>query len=385
MKLGFTYLSSLVFVLCCILISCNQQDRNTATSATLQGDTVTLSYATGFSIVEGKGWTMVEVRRPYMGAETGYRYLLIPRDSKEVPEHDADVRIIRTPVSTVVCTSTTHIPLLDYLNLTDHLIGFPTMDYVSSKKMRERIDAGHVTELGIDKGLNLERLISIRPELVIGYTMSSDYGQFGKIEELGIPVVLNAEYLETHPLGRAEWIKFMARFFGKEREADSVFTAISEKYNEVKRLSAGVATRPAVVSGILYGDAWFLPGGENYAAALLNDANCDYLWRENSSTGFLELSFESVYEKAQNADLWIGVGPFGSLQELRAGDHRYAKFKAFREAGVYNYDARKGSKGGNEYLELGYLRPDLILQDLVKIAHPDLLPDYELYFYRRLE
>src|SRR5690606_34372387 len=162
----------------------------------------------------------------------------------EVPEHDADVRIIRTPVSTVVCTSTTHIPLLDYLNLTDRLIGFPTTDYVSSKKMRERIDAGHVTELGIDKGLNIERLISIRPELVVGYTMSSDYGQFGKIEELGIPVVLNAEYLESHPLGRAEWIKFIGCFFDRKREADSVFTSIAQRYNEVKQLTAQTVSRP---------------------------------------------------------------------------------------------------------------------------------------------
>ncbi len=368
-----------------ILISCRQQDKDSSASSALQGDTVALAYANGFSIVEGEGWTMVEVRHPYMGAETGYRYLLVPRGSDEIPEHDPEVRVIRTPVRTVVCTSTTHIPLLEYLGLTDRLVGFPTTDYVSSTKMRERIDSGYVTELGVDKGLNIERLISIRPELVIGYTMSSDYGQFAKIEELGIPVVLNAEYLERHPLGRAEWIKFIARFFGREKEADSVFTSIDENYNETKDLTSNLPNRPTVVSGILYGDAWFLPGGRNYAAELLHDAGCDYLWRENSSTGYLELSFESVYEKAQNADLWIGVGPFGSLEELRAGDHRYAKFKAFKEGNVYNYDARKGSKGGNEYLELGYLRPDLILQDLVKISHPALLPKYNLYFHRRLE
>ena len=385
MKLRFTHIPFLACALFGALVSCNQQDRNTSASPRLQGDTVALEYANGFAIVEGEGWTMVDVRRPYMGAETGYRYLLVPRDAKEVPEHDPGTRVIRTPVHTVVCTSTTHIPLLDYLGLTDRLIGFPTIDYVSSEKMRARIDSGHVTELGVDKGLNLERLISIRPDLVIGYTMSSDYGQFGKIEELGIPVVLNAEYLETHPLGRAEWIKFIGCFFDRRHEADSVFTSIAQRYNEVQQLTVETSSRPTVVSGILYGDAWFLPGGKNYAAELLNDAGCNYLWRENPSTGFLELSFEAVYEKARNADLWIGVGPFGSIEELRAGDHRYAKIKAFKERKVYNYDARKGSGSGNEYLELGYLRPDLILQDLVKIAHPELVPDYQLYFYRRLE
>ncbi len=367
------------------LLSCRQGDNHATKDAAWPGDTVALAYANGFSIVEGTGWTMVEVKRPYMGAETGYRYLLVPRDAEEVPEHDPSIRLIRTPVQSVVCTSTTHIPLLDYLDLTDRLVGFPTTDYISSLKTRARIDSGLVTELGVDKGLNLERLVSIRPELVVGYTMSSDYGQFAKIEELGIPVVLNAEYLEAHPLGRAEWIKFIARFFGKEAEADSVFASIENKYNEVMRVTADVANKPTVISGIRYGDAWFLPGGRNYAAELLDDASCNYLWRENTSTGYLELSFETVYEKAHTADLWIGVGPFATLQELRAGDHRYAQFKAFETGEVYNYDARIGSKGGNEYLELGYLRPDLILQDLVKIAHPELLPNYKLYFHRRLE
>ena len=221
--------------------------------------------------------------------------------------------------------------------------------------------------------------------MVMGYTMNSDYGQFKKMEELNIPVVINAEYLEKHPLGRAEWIKFMALFFDKEKQADSVFRAIEKSYLDVKDLADAVADKPTVLSGIVYGDAWFLPGGQNYASRILRDAGCAYLWEENTSNGYLELSFESVYEKAHDADLWIGVGNYTTLKELERGDHRYARFKPFRTRSVYTYDARKGAKGGSEFLELGYLRPDLILKDLVKIAHPDLLEGYELYFHKRLE
>ena len=109
------------------------------------------------------------------------------------------------------------------------------------------------------------------------------------------------------------------------------------------------------------------------------------MWEENTSNGFLQLSFESVYEKAYKADLWIGVASFKSLKEIESADKRYAKFRPFQTSQVYTYDARKGAKGGSEFLELGYLRPDLILQDLVKIIHPDLLPEHTLYFHKKLQ
>src|SRR5688572_10658179 len=183
---------------------------------------------------------------------------------------------------------------------------------------------------------------------------------------------MNAEYLEKHPLGRAEWIKFMALFFNKEKLADSVFREIEKNYLETKQLADQAIKKPSVLSGIVYGDAWFLPGGQNYASKLLKDAGCQYLWADDPSHGYLEVSFESVYEKARNADLWIGVATFKSLEELKNSDHRYAKFKPYQEKNIFTYDARKGAKGGSEFLELGYARPDIILNDLVKIAHPEL-------------
>jgi len=197
--------------------------------------------------------------------------------------------------------------------------------------------------------------------------------------------VINAEYLEKHPLGRAEWIKFAALFFNKEKVADSAFQVIENNYLETQALAQTAASKPRVICGIVYGDAWFLPGGQNYAARLLQDAGCTYPWHNDPSQGFLELSFEAVYEQAREADLWIGTGSYTTLKDMEAGDHRYAKFKAFQQRQVYSSDARRGAKGGSEYLELGYLRPDLILQDLVKIAHPALLPNHTLYFHQPLQ
>jgi len=342
-----------------------------------------LKYAEGFTVRHEGNVKYVTVNYPYPGATEGYQYLLVPV-GEDVPVHDEKTQVIRTPIKKIVCTSTTHIPLLDYIGETNSLIGFPTTDYISSEVMRKRIDDGHVTDLGIDKGMNIELLYSLHPELVMGYTMGNDLGQQKKIQELGIPVVINAEYLEKHPLGRAEWIKFVALFYNKEREADSVFAFIEKEYLTTQELVMKAAQQPTVLSGIVYGDAWFMPAGKNYAAHLFKDAGMDYLWKDTDANGFLELSFESVYAKAKDADLWIGVGSFSSLQEIEATESRYGLFKPFLQKQVYSYNARKGAKGGSEFLELGYLRPDLILKDLVKIAHPELLPDYELFFHKKL-
>ena len=343
-----------------------------------------LKYAQGFSVRDSLDCKWVTVGYPYQGATSGYEYLLVPK-GKEIPEHGKDIQVISTPVESIVCTSTTHIPLLDYLNETEKLIGFPTTDYISSEKTRKRIDAGKVKELGIDKGMNIEELFSLKPSMVMGYAMSGDLGQLKKIKELGIPIVINAEYLEKHPLGRAEWIKFMALFFNKEKVADSVFQSIEKEYLTTQSIAKNSRTKPAVMSGVVYGDVWFMPGGKNYAATLLNDAGCNYLWRDTESNGFLEVSFESVFAKAKDADLWIGVGSFKSLKEIETAEKRYALFKPFKDKNVFTYNTRVGAKGGSEFLELGYLRPDIILKDLVKIAHPELLPQYEMYFYAKLE
>lgn len=372
-------------LIACVLVtvSCRQKSDDLPVK-TLSGRDISLKYAEGFAITLDSPYVRLEVKHPYQGAAKGFQYLLVPKGLK-IPVHDPQVRVIRTPVTTIACTSTTHIPLLDYLDQTESLTGFTTTDYISSPRMRERVDQGKVVELGVDKGINIEVLSALKPDMLMGYSMSSEYGQFKKIEELGVPVVINAEYLEKHPLGRAEWIKFMAAFFGKLEMADSVFSAIESRYLEVSRIASAIEEKPTVLSGIMYGDTWFLPGGKNYAATLMGDAGYRYLWQDDPTNGFLELSFETVLARAHECEYWIGVGPFQSLREMHAADNRYGQFNAFKKRNVFSYDARKGDKGGNEYLELGYLRPDLILQDLVKISHPDRLPDHELYFHRRLD
>lgn len=367
------------FILFCLLglIACSKKDKPKSEIRESP------EFAQGFSVSQTGSCLMVEIHSPYPNASSGFKYLLVPK-SETIPDHDKDVQVIRTPIDKIVCTSTSHIALLDHLNAIEALVGFPDTDLISSESARARIDAGLVTDLGIDKEMNIEALVALNPDMVMAYSVGGDLDKLDRIKSFSIPVVINAEYLENHPLGRAEWIKYMALFLNKSEMADSIFNKIKNEYQKSQQLVANATAGPTVLTGIMYGDAWFLPGGNNYAAKLFHDAGYHYLWDDDQSNGFLNLSFESVYAKAKEADYWIGVGSFTSRMEMENTESRYSFFKAFKNSNVYTYDARKGATGGSEYLELGYSRPDIILKDLIKIANPELLPYYEPYFYKRI-
>lgn len=345
---------------------------------------LTTKYATNFSLQKKGATTQLVVSRPFQNADQEIVYWLVSEGSDERPQ-DPTIQVIRVPARDIVCTSTTHIPMLDYLGLTDRLVGFPTPDYISSTKARERIDSGKVRDVGRENGMNFEVLAQLKPAVLMAYQLSGDFSHLYRVRELDIPVVVNAEYLEEHPLGRAEWIKVMGALFGKEKEADSVFLQIEKSYLQARAKVEGVTDKPTVISGTLYGSTWFLPGGGNHMARLFADAGLSYLWSHTQERGSLELGFEAVYQRAHEAHLWIGAASFDSLKAMEESDQRYTLFRAFKEGRIFTYTGRIGPTGGNEYLELGYLRPDIILNDLISIAHPGRAGAHELYFFRKLK
>ncbi len=372
----------------CLLWSCNSSEQETPVASVASSDTVfhqtSIRYAKQFNVRYADGYKIVEVLQPFPGAEKKERYLLLPK-GMEVPANvDADA-IVRIPVQEMVALSTTHIPALDMLNASGVLTGFPTTDFISSPNMRQRIDSGKVRDLGAANGLDIEGLLELSPGLVMAYGMGPQDESLRSLERTGIPVVMNADFLEQNPLGRAEWIKFSALFLNKEREADSVFNAIVEEYESLTKKAAAAGKQPSVFSGVVYNGTWFMPGGNSWATRFFEDAGANYLWKDTEETGSLQLSFESVFDRAQQADYWIGTANFSSLAALAEADSRYTGLNAWKQGNVFTYTARIGEAGGNEYLELGYSRPDIVLADLIKILHPDLLPGHDLYFYEKLE
>lgn len=343
------------------------------------------SYAAGFAVFQGKGYKVVEVRQAFPDKHSPFRYLV-----KEIPELKLDETgfdaVISLPISKVVLTSTTQVPHLDYLGVSDLLMGFPNLDLISSPQTRKLIDAGKVTDLGSGAQANIEKIIELGPDWVMISTLGEDLKNLEILKSAKIPAILNGEYVEQHPLGRAEWIKFTGALLGKSEEAKTVFSQIQSDYNQASDLVKKLPEKkPKVMAGVMYKDIWYVPGADSWGARLLEAAGGDYLFKDQKGTGSAQLSYEYVLEKALQADFWMGAADFKTLEEMENADPRYKHFDAFKQGDVYTYTQKKGATGGLEYFELGYLRPDLILLDLIKILHPDLLPEYSLYFYTKLD
>lgn len=382
-KLYFIWLIPIMLV----LFSCVEERK---TNNRLQEDQeitapTTIKYAKRFDISYYESYKKIKINAPWPGSHDTLSYI-ITNDQNIISKYqDVDnSTVIIQPVHNVVCFSTTHLPFLELIKKEGLLCGFPTTNYIYSEKIQDMVKKGQIKDLGPSNEINIESLISLNPDLVFAFSMGNELSMIRKIQLSGIPLVLNADYLETHPLGRAEWIKFMAAFFDKDHEADSIFRQVERAYLETKNKMANLDDRPTIFTGVVYGDTWFMPGGKHYGTVFFNDAGGEYIWSDNNSESILQLSFESVYEKAGNADFWAGTATYNSLIEIEQADIRYRDFKSFKEGNIYNYSARISKAGGNAYFELGYARPDIILNDLAKILHPEEMQEYQFYFYKKL-
>ncbi|WP_025741394.1 ABC transporter substrate-binding protein [Aquimarina pacifica] len=374
----------LILLLFISFFSC-KYEKKTQTGSTETSPIISqkIEYASGFSIENHETYKKIQIISPWPDAKNTFTYILYSKGTPR-PSSTPDAKFIAVPVDNLVVSSTTDIPILEYLDIENMLVGFPHTDYISSKRTRALIDSGKIKELGNNGHLNTERTLEIAPELIIGYSATGDTKTYDLLERTGIPVVMNGSWMEQHPLGRAEWIKFIAAFVGKEVEASNIFENIKKDYTQAQSLAQKTTISPTVLSGNMFKDIWHVPGGDSYIAKFFKDANTTYIWEDTKKTGSIALSFESVFEKAQQAELWIGSGVASSLSELQEKNNRYSLFDAFKNKSVYSSALKTGPTGGLLYYELGPMRPDLILKDIIRIAHPELLTAYEPYFFEKL-
>ena len=334
-----------------------------------------ISYAEGFTIERYEHYSVLHITNPWPGADKAFSYLLLNKnvtqnlsDSTLIDTSEFDA-VVRVPVSTLVVTSTTHIPSLDMLDESEKLVGFPNLDYISSPKTRALIADEKIKELGQNESINTEVLIELSPDVVVSFAVDGANKSISAIEQTGIPVLYNADWTETHPLGKAEWIKFFGAILGKQAMADSIFGKIEKDYLQAKELAATASRAPTVLSGAMYKDIWYMPQGNSWAARFIEDAKGNYLWSETSGTGSLSLSLESVLERAREAEYWIGPGQFATKQQFNEAHNVYGEFEALKQDRVYTFTARKGDTGGVIYYELAPNRPDLVLS-LIHISEP---------------
>ncbi|RYZ85543.1 MAG: ABC transporter substrate-binding protein, partial [Proteobacteria bacterium] len=316
MRIFYSFLFSPVLLL--LMASCKNESGK-ITTPTLKNS---IRYATGLSIYKQPGYSIVKVKNPWPKATKDYTYIL--REANAViPDSLKSFTTINVPIKTIIVTSTTHIPSLTMLSVEKSLVGFPKLDYISSTKVRKRIDAGEIKELGSNQSLNTEAVIDLSPSVIIGYGIDNNNQALDNLTKSGLKVLLNGDWNEQSSLGKAEWIKLFGALYGLEYMADAIFTAIETDYKNTLNLAKNVKSRPVVIAGAIFENTWYLPDGNSWGAQLITQAGGTYVFAESKGTGSLSLPFEKVLAEGSDATFWIGPGQFTSLSEMLSANPHY--------------------------------------------------------------
>jgi iron complex transport system substrate-binding protein len=348
---------------------------------------VTIDYAKNFTIEYREGYKLLTVTTPWAGAEQSFSYALVPEEFAGMLDV-GNAMLIKTPIKSIVTFSTTYYPFLEQIGQLESVIGIDTSMFAYNQNIRTWAEAGAIKEVGGGASMapvDVEAVIELAPDAIM--TSASgipEYDVHPQLLEAGLPVVLNADYLEPHPLGRAEWGKFIAAFYDKEVEAAKLFDELVDRYEEAKMKVIAISYAPSVFLNTAWEDSWSVPQKDSYVGILLRDAGARYLFDDQEGSASSYLGFETVLDVAKEATFWLNPGMATDLASLSAMDARYADFAAFKSGEVYNTTARVTDMGGSDYYESGVANPDKVLMDLIAILHPGLLEGYELYYYKQL-
>lgn len=375
---------------CTIQKSEVEENKTDIVSAERMFPDVGIDYAEGFTFREDSVFRTLEVMVDLQGRQDTLRYLLLSHGVQR-PEGFGGHMIIRTPVRRLAVFSTTHIGYIDLLGCSDRIIGVARPEFVNTPSVQNRIKGGGITEIGMPFSPNLEVILELDPDLIIATALPpAKKAEYNALLDAGVPVMVVSEWLESSPIGRAEWLKIYGALLGKDDTALEKFKEIERSYLDLAALTESVSVKPAVITGLPFKDAWFVPGGNSYVARLLRDAGADYYWRDRAKTGSIKMDIESVYPVALRAEFWLSPGTVLTLGELLAKDERFRDFPSIQAGKVYNNNRQLNPAGGNAYWEYGVVQPDRILKDLIMILHPDIasragFQEDSLTFFRHLD
>ncbi len=362
--------------------ACHQ--RGATDMAAYSVEVYTPRYAKGFAIVgseQGQS-SILRVSNPWQGAEGVETELFISRGGEEAPA-GFDGQVIEGDASRVVCMSSSYVAMLDFVGKVESVVGVSGIDFISNEYVASHRDK--VFDVGQDSDANYELIVALDPDIVLLYGVTGACAMEGKLSELGIPYAYIGEYLEQDPLGKSEWLIAIAEIMGCRTEAEALFAEIPQRYEALKTLAAQATTaKPKVMINTPYADSWFMASSSSYIARLIADAGGDYIYKRNTSNSSLPIDLEVATQLTSAADVWINIGSITSLAEMRSRFPKFGDVRCVREGEVYNCDKRSSAGGGNDYWESGVVHPDIILRDMIKIFHPELIAD-EFFYYRRLE
>ncbi len=388
-KTIFSNIGIVLLLLFSILTSCTDTTKQKNSVQVNANDTLNfafptkLKYAKGFTVVNHKNYKEVAVTHPLTDSIMATYILTLSRTN--LPDSIKNKgQVVQVPAKTIACLSTTHLGAVSLLGLRDKVIGCGSPEYVWDEKLQKRIKEGKIIEIGRGMGFNIEKIVSLTPDVLMQNFMDKTDVD-GNLKRLGVTVLYNNEWKEHSLLARAEWLKFTALFFCKERQADSIFNQIDKNYNEVKAIAQTAKKRGAVMYGYDHKGMWYLPQNDTYVAQTIRDANAEFRGAGDGNSS-IPKSFEEIYALFHDSEVWLTMqGKVRTMQEFLNSNERYIDFKAAQNKQVYSNNKREKLTGGNDYWESGTSRPDLLLKDLVKILHPELFPDYETIYWQHLK
>lgn len=372
-------LSAYIVTWVLLLSACGGGSKTSSLQA--EGDTVRMKYSSLLQIVKHADYTVVTIRNPWDTLKVLHTYLLADRE-KPLPEHLPEGTVVRTPLQKSVIYSSVHCSLWSELDELKGIGGVCGLEYIKLPQIQEGCRNGSIVNVGNSMNPDIERIIDLRPDAIL-LSPFENSGGYGRVGKLNIPIIECADYMETSALGRAEWMRLYGLLLGKEAQADSLFTGIEKEYLTLtQQVKSQNLKRPTVISEMKNSSAWYIPGGNSTMGRLYQDAGADYVFAYLSNSGSVPLAFETVFDRGGNADIWLikyNQPQDKTYSELERDYAPYARFKAFQDRKVYGCNTNHVP-----FYEESPFHPELLLKDLIKIFHPELLPDYDLKYFSNL-
>lgn len=341
-------------------------------------------YAENFTIEAAGTHELLTIRNPLAGSGAERSFALVPRDAP-LPDLPPGLPLLRVPLERVVALETVPLGYLDALHSLDALAGVGSVPYITNPTIREALEQKTLQAVPSGPGLDAEAILLLEPDLLLTSASNDPASDLPEaLLRAGPAVLATTGYLEPHPLGRAEWLRVFAALLGKSVEADRIFNAVADRYEELAASTKLLTDRPTVFCQAPFAGVWHLPGGKSHTAQLIADAGGEYLWADNTGQAGIPLDLERVFLRAAEADVWLQPGVHRSLKALLTADPRLQRFRAVQTKQVFNNTRKANPQGGNPIHEEALVRPDLLLTDLIHLLHPDCLPEHKPVYYERL-
>lgn len=371
-----------------LLSSCEFDNRNTeAENASLdipQEGFSKINHAIGFDIIEYEDYKILHLFRHYNETSDTLSYVL-HKENASVRDQFTHLMHIQVPLKRIALLHTSYLPFFEVSEKMHLIKAISEAKFIYNEMFYNSVIDGDVPEVSYGESLDTERLLElgISTVVTVGWPNTPNKSQ-QKLEELGIKVLIFSDWQEPTLLGRAEWVKVVAALTGAEEEVQVWFKDIEEAYNNLKSITNNIENRPSIICNLPYKGSWYVPGGNSYMSHLMQDAGGNYLWSDDSGTGGIQMDFELVYAQGLKADYWVNPGEAKFLSDVVAKDERLVDFRPIQTGKVYNYSKRVLRGVANDYWESAIVKPHYVLADYIKILHPELLPEHELYYYEQL-